>query len=342
VTGDANGAGDVFVFERSSGTVRLVSATQAGASGGGVSYNPIFSPDGAWLVFGSLAYNLVPECSSARALLYAWHKSDGVLQRFEPESSDSSGRTRAISFSGNSGAVAFDFRRSGTVFTAIHDFEANQTVEYQVSGSSPALNKSRSQFVFLDRTSLKPQVYAVDRATLDATLASPAFRTSNPSDGVCSSPVITPDGRFVIFASQSSNLVQGDDNASSDIFVRDLQTGTTLLLTQSALSGKVGDALSGSPILGRDGRTVIFTNFASNLAERDFNQQADLFLLRLPGPESDFRVLSLMRLSSGAATLIWAAQPARPSASRHAVEPETRSNETGLPIGGGGAGSRSY
>jgi Tol biopolymer transport system component len=49
--------------------------------------------------------------------------------------------------------------------------------------------------------------------------------------GVSYSPAITQDGRFVVFVSTASDLVDNDTNRSEDVFVRDLQTGTTTLVS---------------------------------------------------------------------------------------------------------------
>ena len=80
---------------------------------------------------------------------------------------------------------------------------------------------------------------------------------------------------------------------------------------RSLFGNHSGDALSTAPVLARDGQTVIFASFATDLAPADFNQLGDLFLVRLPGPESDFRIISVARPSSGQVTLIWSAQENR-------------------------------
>ena len=53
------------------------------------------------------------------------------------------------------------------------------------------------------------------------------------------------------------------------------------------LAGGTGNGSSGPPILGADGRTIIFQSFAGDLAAGDYNDQADVFLLRLGGADSD-------------------------------------------------------
>jgi len=55
-------------------------------------------------------------------------------------------------------------------------------------------------------------------------------------------PSMTPDGRFVVFDSAASDLVSGDTNGITDVFLRDLQNGTTILIStnaQAAGNGRV-------------------------------------------------------------------------------------------------------
>ncbi|MEX1193540.1 MAG: hypothetical protein WD904_00260 [Dehalococcoidia bacterium] len=81
-------------------------------------------------------------------------------------------------------------------------------------------------------------------------------------------PAITLDGRFVAFESFASNIVAGDTNSVSDIFLRDRQTGTTSRVTfDSAGNQTNGD--SGEPALSADARFVAFSSIASDLVAGD-------------------------------------------------------------------------
>src|SRR2546421_6235348 len=78
------------------------------------------------------------------------------------------------------------------------------------------------------------------------------------------SPSISADGRFVAVYSYASNLVGGDANGFSDVFVRDRKTGKTRRVSLSS-SGVGGNSNSFSPSLSADGRFVAFYSYASNL-----------------------------------------------------------------------------
>lgn len=84
-------------------------------------------------------------------------------------------------------------------------------------------------------------------------------------------------GRYAAFASSASNLVAGDTNGRTDIFVHDLRDRVTVRLSV-ADDGTEGNHDSGSPTISRDGRHVVFESAASNLVHGDTNGQPDIFL----------------------------------------------------------------
>src|SRR2546430_5386307 len=90
-------------------------------------------------------------------------------------------------------------------------------------------------------------------------------------NGDSSSPLLSWDGRYVVFSSKASDLVDNDTNQTSDIFVRDRVLGTTLLVSLSVDGNRAGNGPSFNPVLAADGRTVLFQSFASDLIAGDYN-----------------------------------------------------------------------
>jgi Tol biopolymer transport system component len=90
-------------------------------------------------------------------------------------------------------------------------------------------------------------------------------------------PSVSADGRFVAFESYASNLVTGDTNGRSDVFVRDRQTGETTRASVSG-SGDHGNHHSHDPSISADGRFVAFHSYASNLVAGDTNGCDDVFV----------------------------------------------------------------
>ncbi len=81
---------------------------------------------------------------------------------------------------------------------------------------------------------------------------------------------IPADGRYVAFASDATNLVTGDTNGYTDVFVRDRQSGTTERVSV-ATDGAQGDRASWQPSISADGRYVAFASDATNLVSGDSN-----------------------------------------------------------------------
>lgn len=97
------------------------------------------------------------------------------------------------------------------------------------------------------------------------------------ADGSNNEPALSADGRYVAFASTADNLVAGDTNGHSDIFVRDLQTGTTVRASVTTAEVQA-DNDSDQPSISADGRYVAFSSLASNLAAGDTNGHYDVFV----------------------------------------------------------------
>lgn len=89
-------------------------------------------------------------------------------------------------------------------------------------------------------------------------------------------PAISADGCIVALFSRASDLVEGDDNGVADVFVRDLCTGRTELISRG-LDG-AGNGASTNPDLSADGRYVVFQSAATNLVDGDTNRATDVFI----------------------------------------------------------------
>lgn len=118
-------------------------------------------------------------------------------------------------------------------------------------------------------------------------LASANAQNTGTGNAFSRSPVLSADGRFVVFKSQASDLGVNDANGVTDVFVRDLVLGRTLLISLNRSGTASGNRLSANPVMGADGRTVLFESFASDLTPNDFNETRDIFLLRLGAVDSD-------------------------------------------------------
>lgn len=93
----------------------------------------------------------------------------------------------------------------------------------------------------------------------------------------CDNPSISADGRYVAFTSAASNLVPGDTNGSTDVFVHDRLTGQTIRVSVDS-GGNQANSYCGTRSISDDGRHVAFWTNASNLVPADTNNCADGFV----------------------------------------------------------------
>jgi hypothetical protein len=105
----------------------------------------------------------------------------------------------------------------------------------------------------------------------------PVDRSGHQANGLSSSPTISADGRFVAFQSEASNLVPGDTNGHSDVFVRDRAAQVTRRVSVGA-GGQQGNGESFEPAISAGGRFVVFWSSASNLVAGDTNNADDIFV----------------------------------------------------------------
>ena len=96
-------------------------------------------------------------------------------------------------------------------------------------------------------------------------------------NGSSRKPFISANGRYVVFESDADNLVPGDSNASTDIFVRDLQLDETARVSVST-DGVQGNRASTDPAISADGRYVSFISLADDLVPDDTNNFYDVFV----------------------------------------------------------------
>jgi Tol biopolymer transport system component len=97
-------------------------------------------------------------------------------------------------------------------------------------------------------------------------------QANGDSDGVS----ITPDGRYILFSSQATNLIPGDTNGVGDVFVLDLQTGTMERVNVATGGAEAGGG--GGADITPDGRFVLITSYAGDLVDGDTNSRLDAFV----------------------------------------------------------------
>lgn len=119
-------------------------------------------------------------------------------------------------------------------------------------------------------------VYLRDRVahTIELVSVSSGGSKGNAASG---GPDVSPDGRFVCFSSDATNLVANDTNWLSDVFLRDRFAQQTSRVSVGK-NGQQGNHNSFGASMSADGRFVAFWSFATNLTPGDTNGTSDIFL----------------------------------------------------------------
>ncbi|HEX3761725.1 MAG TPA: Ig-like domain-containing protein [Kofleriaceae bacterium] len=140
-----------------------------------------------------------------------------------------------------------------------------------------------------DDTNGVGDVYVYDRGTRTLT------RVSVASDGTQGNATsthaqISGNGRYVVFDSGATNLVDGDGNGVRDVFRHDLQTGATIRVSVASSGGEANGA-STNPVISDDGQVIAYTSSAFNLVAGDANGASDVFVTDFQnGPINTVRV----------------------------------------------------
>ncbi len=215
-------------------------------------YGPSISTDGRFVAFESRASNLVGGDTNVSEDVFVHDCQSGATERVSMSSAGVEGNNSSghygVSISADGRWVAFGSSASNLVSgdtngvsdTFVHDRQSGTTEHVSVNSSG-----AQGSGGFLTFGSLRPSISA--------------------------------DGRYVAFDSDATNLVAGDTNDSTDVFVRDRQMGTTERVSIDSI-GAEGIGFSESPSISADGRYVAFHSIASTLVSGDSNGTGDVFV----------------------------------------------------------------
>jgi Tol biopolymer transport system component len=245
VPDDSNGVSDVFVTQND--VIKRVSLGPDFAEANGPSSNPALSHDGRFVAFTSAADNLVPGDTNDALDVFVYDRQLSTITRVSAAADGTQGdgdsRSPQVNDLGN--VVVFVSEATNLVAD-----DTNEAVDVFVRtlGSSPTT------------------------ALVSVSAAGPG-----PGDGGSDEPSLDGTGTMVAFSSEATDLVADDTNGHSDVFWRDLGSGTTEIVSepQSGSDPAAGDSFS--PSLSGDGQIVAFASDAENLAGDD-NESTDVFI----------------------------------------------------------------
>lgn len=307
VANDTNSRSDIFVRDLRAHSTSMASIAPGGALPNGYSYDPAVSATGRFVAYSSDSTNLVAGDTNGQYDVFLRDDRTGVTERVSVTGSGSQGNALSggASLSADGRFVAFHSKASnftpgdvtGTTDVFLRDRwnGSLKCLSLALSGLpgnddsfDPAISADGQWIVFTSSatdlvpgdTNQEPDVFLFDISTNLTTRISLAWNGGQAA-GPSSLSTITPDGRYVGFASSAADIVPGDLNGASDVFVLDRLLGTTQLASVSS-AGTQGNYTTAWPSLSSDGRTIATESGATNLVRHDTNLAADIFVHVLP------------------------------------------------------------
>ncbi len=242
---DTNHATDVFVRDRRLGSTYRASLTAGDQQANGPSWGGYISANGRYVVFESDATNLVPGDTNGHTDVFVRDLATGTTRRASVSS---------LGADGNGASTKARIAAAGEYVFFVSD--ASNLVVGDTNGR-------RDAFVWNGRTG------ATNRVSVSS--------SGVQGNGTTWAGDISAGGRFVAFLSSAKNLVPNDVNAATDVFVHNMATGATRVISVST-AGLQADGGSGPPAISANGRFVVFGSIASNLVSHDQVGVNDVFL----------------------------------------------------------------
>ena len=305
VPGDTDIYPDVFVYDRETERMVMVSVSSDGAPGNNESSTPSISGDGRYVAFQSAASNLVPDDTNGHCDVFVHDMQTGETRRVSVASDGTEGNRRSYgpAISADGRRVAFQSAASNLVpgmdnearDVFVHDLESGKTAlvsraydgalgngrsqnpSISANGRYVAFHSSASNLV-PDDTNNHSDVFVRDLTagkTIRVSVATDGTETTGDRGSYHAS--ISADGSFVAFHSWAPNLVAGDSNRTCDVFVHEMRTASTSRVSVSSIGGQ-GNERSEMPAISADGRYVAFDSDATNLVPDDRNRMSDVFV----------------------------------------------------------------
>lgn len=262
----------IYMRDLRTNRIELVSVTQDGEDGDGVSSHPFVSADGRFVAFESAARNLSDEDHPVLADVFVHDRRTNRTEWIAPGSPDwfyahpsLSDDGRYVAFSSIEGLLPEDNNGVHDVYVFDRKKDRFELVSVSPDGRPSEYSDPRSRKLArcLGSVSIDPMI--------------PSHGLNLPDYN----PYISGDGRWVVFRSDATNLVPDDDNGEWDAFVRDRKTGRTERVSVSSRgaegNGSTYHNAMANPQISADGRYVVFSSCASNISSGDDDDFLDAF-----------------------------------------------------------------
>ncbi len=245
VSGDTNGVSDIFMHDRDIGKTTRVSVNSAGVQGDAASSGATMSKNGGFVAFASYATNLVSGDTLGYRDIFVRDQTTGSVVRVSVDSAGNQAQDDSSepAISGGGKFVAF-------------------------TSSAPNLVPGDSNNV--------DDIFVHDLDNL-TTIRASVSTSGKQADAGSARPSMSAEGDAVAFMSYSDLLVAGDTNGLNDVFVRELNSGTTTRVSVSS-TGAQGFQPHEGPEISSSGRYVTFYSASETLVSGDLPSTVDVFL----------------------------------------------------------------
>lgn len=285
----------VYLRDRTAGITTLQSVNSSGTRANADSYDGKISANGYYVVFESLASNLVPSDTNGRSDIFVRNQTSKAVNRVSVNTSGAQGNAgsfnpaistdgKFVVFASNaSNLIASDNTTDADIY--LHDRGTGQTSRIS-SGQSPYFDSEAASPAISDngryvayQASFPQQIYRRDRQTGALKQISSGYPVFFHPEGSLA-PSISADGRFIAYSSDSPTLVPYDSNEWPDIFLYDNTYGVNSLVSEAKIpsSTPTNISVSGELALSEHGQQVAFQSLSGLLVDRDTNGQFDDFV----------------------------------------------------------------
>jgi len=303
VPGTTTSKQHVYLVDRATGAVELISVGNDGAEANQDALRPRISGDGRWVVFETLASNLDQDDTNGRLDCYLYDRDEEWLERvslgandgegngdsFRPVVSDDGDWILFSSFANN--LITGDDNGTADVFIRDRQTGTTRLVSSALDGTvasdySEAADLSADGRYALFQSAAKDMVAGSiagwNKIMLRDLQLGVTEQASLQSDGLfpageCRFARMSADARWITFASSVHTIVPGDSNQREDVFLRDRQLATTERVNIGP-NGEQDDVGGSYARPSDDGRFILFESSATVFAPSDTNDNGDVFL----------------------------------------------------------------
>ena len=243
---DGNGRQqDVFLKDMNTGVTSIASISTTGAASvGGWSSRPDISEDGSTIAYSSDATNLVPGDGNGQEDCFVTSRSN--LRNVRLTSVGNAGQAL------DSGSYRCQLSTNGSMM-----------VFASFAGNATATSMSQGQRIYV--------------RNLQANTTTLVSRRPNGTPALASRPDISGSGACATYQSKDAGIVPGDPDATDDVFLFDIASGSTRMMSLDSNGNHVTGASNRIVVNGNCTR-VGFVSSSNRLVPGDRNSTRDTFM----------------------------------------------------------------